>query len=338
MHKLRYICSEIYNEEWSGVLFYSVKGTIRNPSKLKLTVVDFFPMDKGSAAHTAYTMDEIVVGYMMEHDLYGDIKLGHIHSHNKMGVFFSPEDTSELQDNVSNHNFYLSLIVNNKMEMLARVAYEANCVVNPNFIARDENGDEYNIKGNQYTESILCYHNTVISKPPEIFNVKEDFKERVAEIIKIAEKREADKKAKAIVPVTQGGYTGDWVEGWEGTGSWVKPKVTTASMDDVLKFILNNGKNYGYETITAILNKKERVAKTDAEYVKFVVENYLKLYMKYFNIVDANQIKANTFIANLDTMLISLRSYEKQFPFVINIGMQLESYKLKLLSNVTTAE
>jgi len=342
MHKLRYICNEIYKEEWSAALFYRVKGSIRNPSKMKLTVIDFFPMDKGSVAHTEYDIDQgdnALVGYMMENELFGNIILGHLHSHNTMSVFFSPEDTGELQRNVSNHNIYLSLIVNNKMEMTARVAYEANCVVNPNFVARDENGDEYNIKGNEYTESIMCFHNVEIIKPPEIFNVDTKFKERIAEIIKEAEKREADKKAKAIVPVSQA-YQGSWNQGWEGN-DWTnkegnRSNSNNGSMEDLLKFVLNNGKNYGYETTTAILNKRERVAKTDVEYVKFVVENYLKLYMKYFNLVDSNQIKANTFVSHLDSVITNLRMYEKQFPFVVNIGVQLDSYKTKLLSNVTT--
>ena len=335
MHKLRYICNEIYKEEWSAALFYRVKGSIRNPSKMKLTVVDFFPMDKGNAAHTEYDLDQgnnALVGYMMENELYGNIILGHLHSHNTMAVFFSPEDTGELQRNVSNHNIYLSLIVNNKMDMTARVAYEANCVVNPNFVARDENGDEYNIKGNEYTESIMCYHNVEIIKPPEVFNVDSKFKERIAEIIKEAEKKEAEKKAKALVPVTQG-YQPQFSE-WGET--YPPQNGKTSSMDDLLKFILNNGKNYGYETIHAVLNKRERVAKTDEEYVKFVVENYLKLYMKYFNVVDANQVNANKFINNLDAVIKTLTSFEKAFPFVVNIGIQLQSYKTKLLSNATT--
>jgi hypothetical protein len=42
-----------------------------------------------------------------------------------MGVFFSGTDESELYGNCPNHNIYLSLIVNNKNDMIARIAFVA---------------------------------------------------------------------------------------------------------------------------------------------------------------------------------------------------------------------
>lgn len=47
-----------------------------------------------------------------------ECRIGHIHSHNTMGVFFSGTDWGELEDNAPNHNYYLSLIVNNFMDFL----------------------------------------------------------------------------------------------------------------------------------------------------------------------------------------------------------------------------
>ena len=44
-------------------------------------------------------------------------------SHNNMAVFFSGVDNSELTDNAPNYNYYLSLIVNNKNEYCARIAF-----------------------------------------------------------------------------------------------------------------------------------------------------------------------------------------------------------------------
>ena len=65
-----------------------------------------------------------------------------------MGVFFSGVDIKELEDNAKSHNFYLSLVVNNKMETVAKViSYaEAKHIFEGFFKAKDENGDDYEIE------------------------------------------------------------------------------------------------------------------------------------------------------------------------------------------------
>lgn len=44
-------------------------------------------------------------------------------SHHNMSTYFSSTDNAELYDNSEVYNYYLSLIVNNRYEMVARVAY-----------------------------------------------------------------------------------------------------------------------------------------------------------------------------------------------------------------------
>lgn len=50
------------------------------------------------------------------------VRQGLIHSHHNMATFFSPEDDDELQLNAPNHNYYLSLIVNNAGAYCAALA------------------------------------------------------------------------------------------------------------------------------------------------------------------------------------------------------------------------
>jgi hypothetical protein len=117
------------NIEWSGILIYEVKeGDVNNPKGLSLFVHEFIPMDVGTSGYTEYE-------YSSEDDysferiadaLEKGYKLGQIHTHHSMGTFFSGVDMSELHDNVSKHNFYLSLIVDykNHEDWVAKVAID----------------------------------------------------------------------------------------------------------------------------------------------------------------------------------------------------------------------
>lgn len=147
--KVKYLCTLISEVEWSGVLFYSMEGTIQDPENCIITLEDILPMDKGTQAYTEYEFDKRVDDYL-EEDIETRIAwhIGHIHSHNSMSVFFSGVDMSELVDNSKAHNIYLSLIVNNALDYIAKVAFrgEVNQVVEDlPFMASDENGELYEI-------------------------------------------------------------------------------------------------------------------------------------------------------------------------------------------------
>lgn len=128
--KISFLLQKISDVEWSALLFYTVKGHITDPDNMVCKVEDIYLMDKGTGAHTSHDYnDEDVAEAFETYPEYMDMKLGHIHSHNSMNVFFSSTDKDELLDNVSNHLYYLSLIVNNKGEMCAKVAYEGKQIL-----------------------------------------------------------------------------------------------------------------------------------------------------------------------------------------------------------------
>lgn len=64
--KIRFLCRNIPNTEWSGVLFYKVEGSFEDKS-LVITCVDIFQMDEGNATYTEFNMSPEVCTYICNH-------------------------------------------------------------------------------------------------------------------------------------------------------------------------------------------------------------------------------------------------------------------------------
>lgn len=110
--KIRLLCREIHNVEWSGILFYDISGKFEDGS-LTVTCVDLLQMDEGTGGYTEYDMNADVANYIVDHPELVGVYQGLIHSHNNMPTFFSGTDTSTLQSEGSDMNHFVSLIVNN---------------------------------------------------------------------------------------------------------------------------------------------------------------------------------------------------------------------------------
>lgn len=136
VEKMRYLCRRYPDKEWSGLLFYSSSPV---KSGFKLVAEDLFLMDIGSGAYTEYEMDKESMPdatlHMVEHGLTG-MHIGHVHSHNKMGVFFSGTDTDTLKNMAVDMQPFLSLIVNNAMDMVAMIAWKKEVTRNNSFVSR----------------------------------------------------------------------------------------------------------------------------------------------------------------------------------------------------------
>ena len=121
--QIYFLCSKIPNLEWSGVLFYTTEGNFGEDG-FKVTCEEVYPLDIGSSGYTEYdTDDPDFIKYMMANPHILDMRKGHCHSHNTMDTFFSGTDTDELKENCPNHNFYVSLIVNNANDNCAKIAF-----------------------------------------------------------------------------------------------------------------------------------------------------------------------------------------------------------------------
>lgn len=117
--KIRWWCSRLPDNEWSGVLFYDYKGSLKRKN-LALTAVDFLVLDIGTSGYTEFVEDERIISYACSQGLVNQ-QVALIHSHNRMKAFFSGEDTNTLIKEGSARNHFLSLIVNNKGEYVAAI-------------------------------------------------------------------------------------------------------------------------------------------------------------------------------------------------------------------------
>ena len=120
--KIRHLCSIINDVEWSGVLFYRPEGSL-DDGTFVATCVDIFVMDIGNTTFTSYTESPDIIGYQVAHRELLDegVQEALIHSHNNMSAFFSGTDSNTLLQEGTERNHFLSLIVNNAGNYVARV-------------------------------------------------------------------------------------------------------------------------------------------------------------------------------------------------------------------------
>lgn len=194
--------------EWSGILLYSTEGSIQDPENMVITLQDIIPMHKGSQAYTSYNFvekkrdhsgnDDKHLDYVIANPHAIKYKIGHIHSHNFMGVFFSNTDWNELNDNSYAHNYYLSLIVNNNMEFEAKVAFQITATeeVTTSFKAKNGVGGEYDFSDAvlKFDKSKLAVYDCVINAPKPEIVIDKIFQTSVDEIIEKAAKVPVYKK------------------------------------------------------------------------------------------------------------------------------------------------
>jgi len=185
--QIKHLNKAISSVEWSGVLFYTVEGDIDNMSTFKIKLEYVYLMDKGSSGYTEYEPDEELVAFMMEDPARMRWIMGHIHSHNNMGVFFSGTDTEEIQNNSEHHNCYLSIITNNKLDFEAKVAFRGTSSGdNRPYSCRLTSGEEYNL--NLVTpEEVVFVYDCNIHLP--LVKVSDDFQDRIDTIIEKSENK-----------------------------------------------------------------------------------------------------------------------------------------------------
>lgn len=121
--KIRHLCSKVHDVEWSGTLFYTVEGSL-DDGTFKATCVDICVMDIGTSGYTEFKDTEDIIAYRLDHRdtlLREGVYEALIHSHNNMSAFFSGTDQSTLLSEGSDLNHFLSLIVCNAGQYVARI-------------------------------------------------------------------------------------------------------------------------------------------------------------------------------------------------------------------------
>lgn len=349
LNQIKYLCKNIAKVEWSGVLFYSVEGSIRDPHTMVLTLQDILPMQKGTATYTEYSFDERVIEYMMDNEtMEKGWKLGHIHSHNTMAVFFSGTDWSELEDNAPNHNFYLSLIVNNFMDFCAKVCFiaESDSTKQFDFVAKDENGKKYIYKAEEYEvkERKLVVYDCAITSPKNDIVVDDTFASKVDSIIKTAEDRAiaaakitAQSQVKSIVQPEQGVKSRhmvgqhtqkefQWDEeafvGKSGKVTKIKDMDGNELEDSITEFAayIMGTASYGYTDVEDACAYHCRTNTNPAELAGEIIESYGAYYDAfYIEMTDKDLVKNFLTIAELTIEELENESAASRFQAHKNI-------------------
>lgn len=164
----------IPNKEWSGILFYKVKGSFE--TSLTLTCKDIYVCNIGSSAFTSFDHKPEIIRYADEHNLL-DCFHGLIHSHNHMASFFSDIDNNTLKEQGEQMPHFLSLIVNNSMKMTAKIT---RMVIYKALSYNTYKGKNIKMKKDALIESLQTFD--VKIKLPDSNNTVKEIQERIEEL------------------------------------------------------------------------------------------------------------------------------------------------------------
>lgn len=354
---VKYICKKVNQVEWSGMLFYNMEGSIRNPESVVITPINIYLKDIGKHSTTGYEYDPSCIDFVENNDLM-DAKHGMIHSHHSMRVFFSDTDESELSDNVENHNLYLSLVVNNFMDMDARMVYVGDPLV---FECPDENGDKFELEVTGMRRMMMV-HKCNIVKPVEEFNISDNLIKNLEEVTKQSiersrkEREEAEKKKKAQEDamrkqqqagqginqqaVTRGGPA--WGDNWDRGGYPTGPRLSNirdleinesevGEYDDFFSFCLNGGSHTNLSLGTLLQDIDE--SHTGEIVVDSIVRNYALYYESFYD-VGNGAIEDDVFKECLEEFIemAHLESEEYEWLILLGTGLSLVLTKFEQLN------
>jgi len=241
-NQIQYLCAMIPDVEWSGILFHDIEGNTDDLSTVKLYAQEVLPMNMGTAGYTEYDYDDAYVKHLkakVNNKMPEFIKLlkqsdknriSHIHSHNKMSVFFSGTDVQELIDGSEGKNYYLSLIVNNAGDMCAKIAYRGTIKSTGHIIETMTYRDafakpitkEEKVDLTEEKEVLFCVECDIITE----FDVDDDFVKRVDYIMEENKKKKA--LAQKIFSEKQSQYSGNSSK----FGSYKIPESNRANVID----------------------------------------------------------------------------------------------------------
>ena len=210
--KIRYICQQIWKDEWSGTLFYKPEGRFEDGT-LAIRCVDIYVMDIGTATYTEFDMSPDVISYMTNNPELLDCQMGLIHSHAGMSTFFSGTDTATLKEEGIDRNHFVSLIVNNEGTYTAAITrkVKATKTITENFSYPTFNDEEITDTKTYTVESEeLEWFYLKIEFERNENSFQEVLKARLEEIKKA--KKEKSNQLLSKQPAYTGGYN-NWKDG-----------------------------------------------------------------------------------------------------------------------------
>lgn len=173
-----------------------MKGNLRNPDEIEITVGKFLLKDIGTAAATEYDFGSEIVDLYEDFPELMEMKMGHLHTHHNMGVFFSGTDMKCLEDNSGAMDYFLSIIVNREGKVIAKIAFQGKIKKKISF---------------KSVKKLFSFNSDVESRmftyDCEIVFPDSDIQQEIKVIKKEKEKKEKEKKKNLpVVRYPQNGY------------------------------------------------------------------------------------------------------------------------------------
>lgn len=277
--QIKYLCKEIPKLEWSGILWCTIEGSINQPDKMVITCQDILPLDIGQATFTKYTTDAKVMQYWSKIGV--NHKLCHIHSHQSFKVYFSETDMQELEDNSPNHNYYVSLIVNNAGEREAKVSFIGQ--TKTLITRKDEEGDVED----EFTEDVLYYYDCEIEEG--IVDLDKEFLSNINNLLEQEEKKKFENISKYQdfnldnVQWNKSVNNNSKYKGLFDEEDYLIEDVTSSNCEEFTLFLLDLGNDtYNAYSVDTLMDsyKTQKVKPKDLS--ASVLERLDELYDTYF--------------------------------------------------------
>lgn len=339
--KIQYLCMAISQVEWSGIALYSFEGSLQKPDSLVFTIQDIIPMNKGTSTYTSYQYNEPNrdnTGYEDKHIDYCNAKpealywrIAHIHSHQNMAVFFSGTDMQELEDNSAHHNMYLSIIVNNRMDIIANLAFRGKTTVEIEIpcIVEDENGNKFQIQNDKIsgTKEKMFYYECDIVRPNISQSLDDTFIKNVESIIKKADRKFTPtyKKPATIDPVIPlSAYDKDIKEEEEEIDLVENFVMHIFSAGDVNSDV--------YTCFEDICMEIEALRVPSSQIEASVLDNYWNVFSSFFG-EDATE---EYYVMITEFTIDFLKDYHISYPFTRRISRAIERMLINFKENAST--
>lgn len=176
--KSEYICKLFPSVEWCGYLLYKIKSGSLKEGNLVLEGIDLIPMGIGSSAYTEFESDDTLDNYLFDNDLFDEeIFIGIIHSHNNMSTYYSGTDQNTLKEFASKYTHFLSVITNNKGEIIAAITSKNKEIHNT--IVKTEvdtfNGKSFKKEDREYSKESSSYEYYYLNVTQQEPNLNTDF-------------------------------------------------------------------------------------------------------------------------------------------------------------------
>lgn len=151
-----YLHKKCSNTEWSGILWLDTEGGVEDISNLKLTAIDFSLRDIGSPDYTEYDFGvDIFDIYDAKPELFGK-KMGLLHTHHSMSTFMSGTDLDTLKEQAPYHNYFVSLIVNIKGDLVCKISIEG--LKKYKTLIKNDQGEYIGVSGVEEEKVVFTYN------------------------------------------------------------------------------------------------------------------------------------------------------------------------------------